>query len=260
MQVDGTSLVWPGRCLICLYDGTVRFGADFFPDPRGATVPDSVALPVQAYLLQTDGAAPLLIDTGSGTLYGAAGGGVAPALAAMGVTPGDIGAVFLSHLHGDHIGGLLDQTYPKARLYLSAAEARYWSTQDHPAARLLAENAARITQLADGDTIAPGLRVWSLPGHTPGQAGLVIDDQVAVVGDIMHRADIQLPDPMINTKFDLDPEQARQTRHSALAQIAAQGLVFCGGHIRAAGQEDTQDGQAFLRLHPDGSGWRAVPA
>lgn len=260
MRVDGNTLVWSGRRLTCLHDGMVRFGDDFFPDPRGVRVPESVALPVHAYLLETEGAPPLLIDSGSGTLFGAAGGGVAPALAALGLTPGDIGAVFLTHLHGDHIGGVLAGTWPTARLYLSAEESRHWAGTDHAAARLLAAEAARITTVADRDEIAPGVQVWALPGHTPGQAGLEIDGQVAVVGDMVHRADIQLPDPMIATKFDVDPPRACLTRQAALARIADRAMVFCAGHARAPGYQDQPEGPAFLRLLADGSGWRAVPA
>ena len=257
MRVEGNSLVWSGRRLTCLHDGMVRFGADFFPDPRGAQVPDSVALPVHAYLLQSDGTAPMLIDTGSGALFGAAGGGVAPALAALGVAPGDIGAVFLTHLHGDHIGALVGGGFAQAQLVLTAAEARHWTGRDHAAARLLAAEAGRITTLDDGDAVAPGLQVWALPGHTPGQAGLVIDGRVAVVGDMIHRADIQLPDPMIATKFDVDPALACTTRKAALARIAEQNLVFCGGHARAPGQEELAEGLAFLRLQAAGAGWKA---
>jgi glyoxylase-like metal-dependent hydrolase (beta-lactamase superfamily II) len=258
MRVEGNSLIWPGRRLTCLYDGTVRFGADFFPDPRGAVIPETVSLPVQAYVLQSDGMPPVLIDSGSGALYGDAGGRVAPGLAAIGLAISDIGTVFLTHLHGDHIGGVLAEGYAGARLCLGADEASYWATQDHPAARLLAAEAGRITLMCAMDTLAPGIALWSLPGHTPGQTGLVIDGQVAILGDTLHRADIQLSDPTIATKFDVDPALASQTRKAALARIGTVGMVFCAGHVRAPGQEETPNGLAFLRLEAQGAGWRAV--
>ena len=135
MRVEGNSLIWPGRRLTCLYDGTVRFGADFFPDPRGAVIPQTVALPVQAYVLQSDGMPPILIDSGSGALYGDAGGRVAAGLAAVGLAISDIGTVFLTHLHGDHIGGVLAEGYAGARLCLGVEESTYWAEKDHPAAR-----------------------------------------------------------------------------------------------------------------------------
>ena len=258
MRVQGNSLIWPGRRITCLYDGTVRFGADFFPDPRGAVIPENVALPVQAYVLQSDGMAPILIDTGLGALYGDSGGRVVAGLNAMGLAPSDIGTVFLTHLHGDHIGGVLAEGYAGARICLGASEATYWATQDHPAARLLTVEGGRIALMAEGEQLAPGIALWGLPGHTPGQTGLVIDGQVAVLGDTLHRADIQLADPAIATKFDVDPILATQTRKAALARIMADGLVFCAGHVRAPGQEETPDGLAFLRLEARGSGWRAI--
>ncbi|WP_158589752.1 MBL fold metallo-hydrolase [Gemmobacter lutimaris] len=261
MRVAGDSLRWDGAELIRLHDGAVQFGQDFFPDPRGATLPEAVVLPVQAYLLRRPGAAPVLIDTGSGALYGDKGGRVLGALAALGLAPEDIGDLVLTHLHGDHCGGLLSDLYTAARLHVGAVEADYWAAQDHAASgRVLSENADRIRLVQDGEEIAPGLRVWSLPGHTPGQIGLVIDNRVAVVGDMLHRADIQLPDPRIATKFDVDPAQAVATRLAALKRIAAEGWAFCAGHARLPGQEQGAHGLPFLRLEPAGEGWRAVAA
>lgn len=261
MQATGDILRWDGAELIRLYDGAVRFGQDFFPDPRGTALPDEVVLPVQAYLLRRPGDAPLLIDTGSGALYGDKGGRVARALAALGLAPDDIGDLVLTHLHGDHCGGLLSDGYAASRLHVGAVEADYWAAQDHAAsARVLAENASRIRRAQDGEEIAPGVRVWGLPGHTPGQIGLVIDDRVGVVGDMLHRADIQLADPRIATKFDVDPAQAVATRLAALERIAAEGWVFCAGHARLPGQEEGATGQPFLRLQRAGTGWQAVAA
>lgn len=78
-----------GASLHCLHDGAVAFGQDLFPDPHGAVLPESIVLPVQAYLLLREGRAPVLIDTGSG----GADAGVAQGLAGLGIAKGDVGTV-----------------------------------------------------------------------------------------------------------------------------------------------------------------------
>lgn len=254
MRAVGESLEWAGGRLIRLLDGVVSFGQDFFPDPRGAEIPQKVDLPVQAYLLLRQGVAPVLIDTGSGSLYGDKGGALSPALAAHGISTQDIGTVLMTHMHGDHCGGLIDPGFDRAVVWVSQAEAEYWPTQDHPSARYLQANAAKVRVFAGGDSPVPGVSAWSLPGHTPGHSGFVIEDLVAVIGDVMHRADIQLPDPLIATKFDVDRTLATATRLSALSEIAERNLVCCGGHVQSL---DSQS--PFLRLQRSGSGFVAMP-
>jgi glyoxylase-like metal-dependent hydrolase (beta-lactamase superfamily II) len=256
MHVDGDRLVWPEGVLTRLNDTVLRFDASLFPDPRGAAIPASITLPVHAFLLQRPDKAPVLIDTGEG---GADGGGVARALERIGVARGDIETVVFTHLHGDHRGGYLAGGYGTARVCLSQAEAAYWSGQDHPANQVLAVAGGRAQTLHDGDEVVPGMRVWALPGHTPGHIGLVIDDQIAVVGDLLHRADLQLADPDLATLYDVDPVLATLTRRAALAEISTRAMVLCGGHIRMPGQEDNADGVPFLRLSVASRGWQARP-
>ncbi|WP_435258967.1 MBL fold metallo-hydrolase [Thioclava sp. FR2] len=252
MKVLGDKLTWQDGSLTRLLDGKVSFGRDFFPDPRGAEIPEVVELPVHCYLLQRQGLAPVLIDTGSGDLYGDKGGGLKAALASNGVTPDDIDAVLMTHMHGDHCGGLLSLDFANATVFAAADEIAYWPTQNHPSARFLA-NATNLHPLKDGERPLPGLRLWSLPGHTPGHAGYVIDGKIAVIGDVLHRADIQLPDPLIATKFDVNRELATNTRLAALEQIAKDGLVTCGGHFQAR-----VDGSPFLKLQPTNKGYKAL--
>jgi glyoxylase-like metal-dependent hydrolase (beta-lactamase superfamily II) len=256
MRVDSDRLVWPGGSLTCLSDTLFHFGADLFPDPRGAALPESIALPVHAFLFQREGMAPVLIDTGEG---GTDGGGVARALARMGIAQAEIATIVFTHLHGDHRGGYLAGGYETAEICISPAEAAFWSGQDHPANQVLAKAAGRIRLLGDAQDVVPGMRVWALPGHTPGHIGVVIDDRVAVVGDLLHRADLQLPDPDLATRFDTDAALATATRHMALAQIARHDLVVCGGHICMPGHEDRADGTAFMRLSQGSKGWAARP-
>lgn len=256
MRVSGDRLQWAGGALVRLNDGVVRFGRELFPDPRGAALPEAIALPVQAYMLLREGRAPVLIDTGSG----GAEAGVARGLAGLGIAKVEVGTVVFTRLHGDHRGGYLAGGYEAARVCLSRAEAEFWGGQDHPARAVLEVAGDRVQLLEDGDEVEPGLRVWALPGHTPGHIGLVIDDQIAVVGDILHRADLQLADPELATRFDTDAALATATRKAALARIAAQGMVVCGGHMRLAGQEEAETGAGFLRLSALGIGWEARAA
>ena len=253
MRVGANRINWDGGSLHCLYDGAVAFGRDLFPDPRGAVLPETITLPVQAYLLCRDGQAPLLIDSGSG----GAEAGVALALQALGVDRDTIGTVVFTHLHGDHRGGYLAGGYERARVVLSRGEAGYWGGQDHPARQVLELAGERLVLVEDADEPVPDLRVWALPGHTPGHVGLVIDGRIAVVGDILHRADLQLADPELSTRFDVEPAVARVTRKAALARIAAEDMVICGGHMRLPGQEEDPMGAAFLRLAAKGDGWTA---
>ena len=140
---------------------------------------------------------------------------------------------------------------------LSRAEADYWGGQDHPARQVLDLAGEKLALVEDGDEPVPGLRVWALSGHTPGHVGLVIDGRIAVVGDILHRADLQLADPELSTRFDVDPALARATRKAALTRIASEDMVVCGGHMRLPGAEEDPQGAAFLRLGAKGKGWQA---
>jgi glyoxylase-like metal-dependent hydrolase (beta-lactamase superfamily II) len=255
MRIQGNRMEWPGGALTCLNDGAQHFGQDFFPDPRGAVLPDVITLPVHAFVLQRQGADPVLIDTGQGEPHG-----VASALDRVGIGRDKIGTVVFTHLHGDHRGGYLAGGYETAQVYVSAAEADFWSGQNHPAHEVLNRAGPLLQLCRDGDEIVAGLRVWHLPGHTPGHIGLILEDRIAIVGDLLHRADLQLGDPDLATRYDIAPSIAAATRKTALARIDQQGLVMCGGHIRVPGHEASQEGAPFLRISRAGHGWQAKSA
>lgn len=256
MRISGDRLIWAGGELIRLNDGVERMGRELFPDPRGAVLPEEIILPVHAYLFRREGVAPVLIDTGSG----GADAGVARGLAALGIAKSEVWTVVFTHLHSDHRDGYVDGGYEAARVCLSRDEAAFWGGQDHPARAVLAMAGTQLMLVGDGDEIAPGLRVWALPGHTPGHIGLVIDDRIAVVGDLLHRVDLQLADPDLACLYDTDAALATATRKVALAEVARRGMVVCGGHLRLPGQEDMATGTAFLRVSARGNGWEARAA
>lgn len=246
--------------VFCLTDGGTDFGAEVFPtvDPstlaaRLAAAGDStIRTQFNAFLIR-QGSAMTLVDTGYGALAGAKGGQLPARLAALGVTPADIGTLVFTHLHGDHCGGALLDAAPvfaNARVMLHPAEQAHWQDRDAPAARVIAAYADHIDLVTDGQAIADSVTVWALPGHTPGHIGLRIGAGLVIVGDIFHSAALQLPDPAVATIYDVDADVARQTRMNALAEIAARDLVFTGGHSVAP--------QVFARLVADGTGYRAI--
>ncbi len=252
MRVSGHKLEWEGGSLIRLPEPGATFGPDFFPDARGHEIPAAIKLAVQPFVLLRPGRAPLLIDTGYGTSRGAEFSHVLANLAAAGVGEEDVGQVFLTHLHGDHCAGLTKGAFPNAQIFLTGVEQQFWTGKDHPGGHLVAAEAHRLTLVSEGDIIAPGVRVVLLPGHTPGHAGLIIDDQILMIADVVHVAPLQIEDPDLVPKFDFDPGLAAQTRRKTLDWIGAKGLVFCGAHFTGT--------SPYFRLKPAGTGWQMVDA
>jgi glyoxylase-like metal-dependent hydrolase (beta-lactamase superfamily II) len=224
----------------CLSDGASTFDLKVFPDLTEARRDHLLAqageheirTEFNAYLIVV-GDQYTLVDTGCGALFGPNCGKVPSLLSELDVSPDAITTLFMTHLHGDHCGGALDQgriVYPKARVMLHKDEIGYWQGKDAPAGCFLITYGDQITALAEETPFAQGLTPWFLPGHTPGHMGLRVGSKLALVGDIFHSAPLQLADPDIWTSYDVDPILARSSRKSALAKIAAKDLTFAGGH------------------------------
>lgn len=218
---------------------------------------------VNAFLVE-HGTHRILIDTGAGALQDDTLGQLTVRLAAAGVQPEQIDMVLLTHLHPDHIGGLVrDGTavFPHAEIYLPRVEAAFWLGNSHRDvdASVLAtfEHARHILAPYQGQgrchLFDPGaswhglIAAESLPGHTSGHTGYRLhadDGDIVFCGDLFHVAGVQLADPGIAVCYDSEPMQARTTRAMFLAKackdgdiVAAAHAPFPGlGHIEAAGE------------------------
>lgn len=260
--------------VVALTDGTVAVPFDRLlhglPTPalietfRAAGQSPDRETSVNAYLVDT-GSRRILIETGAGGVFGDCCGRLPEILTAAGYPPESIDVVLLTHLHGDHSGGLTrdgHRVFPNADVHLARRELDYWMSDAekqrakpaHEAwfaqgrGQLAPYHAAgRIRTFEDGAQLFAGVRAVPIPGHTPGHSAYLVESQgrrLRVIGDMIHAPEIQLAHPSVTIDFDADEARAATTREDALAEladtrelVAAPHISFPGlGHIYRAGE------------------------
>lgn len=172
---------------------------------------------VNVFLLKRGDGQTVLVDAG----YGSGRGSMEKELKRAGIAPEKISAVLLTHMHGDHIGGLIDSEgkafFPAAKLYVSAPEQEYW--QNNAPASAGGDRARTVLKAYDGRVITfcfgeeplPGIRALDASGHTPGHT-VYESDSFLILGDLLHAAAVQFARPEISATYDMDPEKAVSAR------------------------------------------------
>lgn len=213
------------------------------------TIPDGTfPNAVNAFLVETEDKT-VLFDTGYGKR-------LFDNLKAYGKTTNDIDVIMLTHMHGDHIGGLLQEeemSFPNATLYISQSEYDYWMSDD--AMRKVPENRqsnfinARSVidaykdqlhlfkpgKMDDSNDLIPGIRSIALCGHTPGHTGYMLESdgsQLFIWGDLTHAMAIQMAYPEVDVTGSMDMEQAIETRRQLFKYISDNNISIAGMHIQ----------------------------
>lgn len=194
---------------------------------------------VGAYVLRSP-EGTVLVDTGVGPQAMGRGGNLLVDLEKAGVRPEDVNTVFLTHLHGDHLGWSVspdgEPVFPEARYVTQAAE---WEISAPYLGRAVAGlDDLGVLELLDGEEpVGEELTAIPTPGHSPGHSSLLVSsggEQALVSGDaIVHPA--QATEPTWNVHFDMDKEQAARTREMLLAWLEADGITVAAGHIPGSG-------------------------
>lgn len=189
---------------------------------------------------------PSLIDTGSELVLfdtGLGQGGIQKALAAAGVTPDAIDVVVITHMHGDHIGGMLTDgapTFPNARYVTGATEHNFWMAAEEgnrvgdPAKAVFGAVAEKTTFIEDGATVAPGVTAMAAFGHTPGHMTYMLESggrQLVLTADLANHYVWSFARPDWAFSFDVDADAASASRRRVLGMLAADKVAMIGYHM-----------------------------
>ena len=194
---------------------------------------------VGSYLLRTPGST-VLVDAGIGP--GALGmrGSMFDDLERSGVAPDDVDILFLTHLHGDHVGWSLESdggpAFPGAR-YLTQ-EAEWENAEPYLRKAMSSLEDVGVLELMDGEEpVTDEITAIPTPGHSPGHASLLVSsegEQALVAGDVIaHPA--QVTEATWNIAFDVDKERAAFTRAQLLDWLEADGMPVAAGHVPGSG-------------------------
>ncbi len=209
----------------------------------------------------------VLFDSGNGAARRPNAGRLRDLIAAAGLAPEQIDIVALTHFHGDHIGGLMEDgspAFPNASYVAPAAEYDFWSDEgllSNEAMKARAElvqanvvpHAPKTRFIKAGDVLVSGIEAVDSRGHTPGHTSYHIESQgrrLVVLGDVANHYVVSLQRPDWHVRFDMDKEQAVISRMQVLGMIAADRIPFIGYHMPPP---------AVGYLEPKGEGFRLVP-
>ena len=236
-----------------------------------AYLKDPVETSVNAYLINT-GSKLVLIDAGAGAFFGPTVGKLVENLKASGYQPEQIDEIYVTHMHADHIGGIVagdKMAFPNAIVRVDRRDADYWLSKANMdaapkeakqffEAAIAATNpyaaADKFKPFDSNSELTPGVKAVAAHGHTPGHNIYVVESQgqrLVLWGDLMHVAAVQFAEPAVTIRFDTDPKAAAAQRKKEYADAAKRGHWVAAAHLPFPG---------IGHLRADGKGYDWMPA
>ena len=203
------------------------------------TIPNAMV----AYLIRTPEQL-VLVDAGLGT-------NLFDNLFVLGVKPEQIDAILITHMHFDHIGGLVQDgkvMFPNADVYISKPEHKYWKNEKSQGG----ERARQVLNAYKGQLkffepnqlenvaafLIPNIQAIAAYGHTPGHTLYLFssgEEKMLFWGDLTHAMAIQMPYPQVALTYDVDAAMAIAVREAILDYIVKNETAVAGIHIAFPG-------------------------
>lgn len=245
-----------------IYDGELLLGPEMFSGISEEEVADClanigqsegpVAGSLNAYIYQDDNKT-ILIDSGGREAIPETGQ-LRDGMRQAGIAPDDIDIVLCTHLHPDHIGGLIEDggaVFKNAELRVHEADREFWLSAENRnntpepfqgffdlAGAVLTAYGDQVSTFSGETEIVSGVNTVLLEGHTPGHCGVQIGDGetgLLIWGDIVHVQAFQMPQPKAAIAFDVDPVKAVETRIAMFERASAERLRIAGMHLAHPG-------------------------
>lgn len=212
-----------------------------------AARPGGIRLMFNQYLVD-DGERRVLIDTGPAGAVGKTGG-LPSALQAINVGSDSIDAIVITHLHMDHVGGLVAggrRNFPNAEVHVDRRELAYWTDPARRAAAPeflkssfdasadLARLYPRLQAIDGGRQITRGVSILDLTGHTPGHIGVRVEDggqSLLMVSDMLFHPSIHPSAADIGFVFEQDPAAAHGMRARFFPRAAEEKALIAATHM-----------------------------
>lgn len=210
------------------------------------------------------GSRRVLVDTGSGAALQQMFPATGQALAQ--IAGEEITDIVLTHMHADHLGGLMGGGFAGAKVHVSKPEWAFWTQKALADAvpedqrpmiemvqALAASFADRVVLHEGAADLGEGLSLKPLPGHTPGHIGLRLHsggEELLIAGDALISGAVHFAEPDVAYALDSDAAAAAATRRALLAEAAQSGTLIAATHLPFPG---------LGRVEAEGDAWRFVP-
>ncbi|MGB8316468.1 MAG: MBL fold metallo-hydrolase [Aestuariivirga sp.] len=227
-----------------------------------------VSIPYTVSVIKLGGKV-ILCDSGTGGQVAPTAGKFMGKFKAEGFDPAKVDTILISHMHPDHIFGLMEkdtnkQVFPNAEIIVSDAEYKFWTDpavidklpekRKGLAKRIQATfpKWKNVKQVRGEAEVAPGIHFVNAPGHTPGHRAFLLasgNEQHMFSNDTCYVPAFGVNHPEWHGSYDQNGDMAEATRRKLMDRVVADSIALSGYHFPFPGTgKIVKDGAGYALI------------